>query len=236
MTAVWRKELRSYFLTPVAYVFIGVFLALSSLFFYRQILAQRSSDLLTFISLMSYLWMLLTPVLTMRLLAEERHRRTDQLLFTCPVSPAAITAGKFFAAMTVEIVTVALTSVYVLVIGLYGRVYPGEVLTGYLGLIFQGCAFVAVDLLVSAFVRTPAIAAAAAFGVNLALWMADLLTELAPRWLSTILSAVSLYARCEPLMMGQLSFASLFFFVSVTVMALVLTAHVLDRHRWKRGG
>ncbi len=236
MTAVWRKELRSYFLTPVGYVFTGVFLALSSLFFYLQILSRRSSDLLSFIALMSYLWMLLTPVLTMRLLAEEKFRRTDQLLLTSPVSAAGITLGKYLAAVTVVLATLALTLIYVLVIAVYGRVYPGELLTGYLGLIFQGCAFAAVDLLVSAYVRTPVIAAVAALGVNLGLWMLDLLADRAPAMLSRVLSFLSLYARCEPFLMGQLSIAGLVYMASVTVLALVLTVRALDRRRWKQGG
>ena len=80
MFAIWKRELQSYFYTPTGYVFMGVFLTLSSVMFYLQILQQRSSDLLTFIGQMSYIWMLLCPVLTMRLLAEERQKRTDQLL------------------------------------------------------------------------------------------------------------------------------------------------------------
>ena len=77
MISIWKREMQGYFCTPVGYLFMGVFLALASVMFYLQILRQRSSDLLTFIGQMSYLWMLLSPVLTMRLLAEERQKRTD---------------------------------------------------------------------------------------------------------------------------------------------------------------
>ena len=101
MISVWKRELQSYFFTPVGYLFMGVFLALSSVMFYLQILSQRSSDLLTFIGQISYLWMLLTPVLTMRLMAEERQKRTDQLLLTSPVSLTGIVLGKYLAAVTV---------------------------------------------------------------------------------------------------------------------------------------
>ena len=74
MRAIWKRELQAYFLTPTGYVFMGVFLLLSSVMFYLQIMQARSSDLPTFVGQMSYLWMLLSPVLTMRLLAEERQR------------------------------------------------------------------------------------------------------------------------------------------------------------------
>ena len=101
MKTIWRREWRAYFLTPVGYVFIGVFLAVSSVLFFLEILAPRSGDLPTFYGSMSYLWMLLSPILTMRLLAEERQKRTDQLLLTSPVSLPAIVLGKYLAAVSV---------------------------------------------------------------------------------------------------------------------------------------
>ena len=109
MRAIWKRELQAYFLTPTGYVFMGVFLLLSSVMFYLQIMQARSSDLPTFVGQMSYLWMLLSPVLTMRLLAEERQRRTDQLLLTSPVSLSGMVLGKYAAAYTVMAATVVLT-------------------------------------------------------------------------------------------------------------------------------
>ena len=143
MISVWKRELQSYFYTPVGYLFMGVFLALSSVMFYLQILSQRSSDLLTFMGQISYLWMLLTPVLTMRLLAEERQKRTDQLLLTSPVSLTGIVLGKYLAAVTVMVLTVLLTMVYALIVAIYGQVYPGELMVGLTGFVLQGCAFIA---------------------------------------------------------------------------------------------
>ena len=92
MRAIFRREMQSYFYTPAAYVFMGVFLALTSVFFGVNNLAGRSSNLMTLIAAMSYLWMLLSPVLTMRLIAGERRQRTDQLLFSS-VTPRSI-AGR----------------------------------------------------------------------------------------------------------------------------------------------
>ena len=138
MLAIWKRELQSYFYTPVGYAFMGVFLALSGTFFYMLILGSRSSDVLTFLGQLSYLWMLLSPVLTMRLLAEEKQKRTDQLLLTSPVSLPGIVLGKYLAAFTVMICTVLLTLIYVPIIAMYGAVYPSELLVGYLGFILQG--------------------------------------------------------------------------------------------------
>ena len=160
MLAIWKRELQSYFYTPVGYVFMGVFLALSGTFFYMLILGSRSSDVLTFLGQLSYLWMLLSPVLTMRLLAEEKQKRTDQLLLTSPVSLPGIVLGKYLAAFTVMIFTVLLTLIYVLIIAMYGAVYPSELLVGYLGFILQGGAFLALDLFISGCASSQVTAAA----------------------------------------------------------------------------
>ncbi len=234
MISVWKRELQSYFYTPVGYLFMGVFLALSSVMFYLQILAQRSSDLLTFIGQISYLWMLLCPVLTMRLLAEERQKRTDQLLLTSPVSLTGIVLGKYLAAVTVMLLTVLLTMVYAVIVAIYGQVYPGELLVGLTGFVLQGCAFIALDLFISGCATNPVSAAVMAFGVNFALWILDMVeSSVSAGWLSDVLNFFSLYARNEPFLMGQLSFASIGFDVSFAVACLVLTIHRLDSRRYR---
>ena len=235
MNTIRKREMQGYFYTPIGYVFIGVFLTVSSVLFYMQILRQRSGDLPNFIAEMCYLWMLLSPILTMRLLAEERQKKTDQLLLTSPVSLPGIVLGKYLAAVTVLLITAGLTLLFVLVVALYGRVYPAELAVNYLGFILQGCAFVAVDMLVSALVRTPIIAAAASFGVNVALWIMNLLALQAPPWLATVLRFLSLYSRNEPFLMGQFSPASALFDLSVIAAALFITIHALDARRWKKG-
>lgn len=236
MTAIWRRELQSYFYTPVGYVFMGVFLMLSSVMFYLQIMQQRSSDLLTFIGQMSYLWMLLSPVLTMRLMAEERQKRTDQLLLTSPVSLPGIVLGKYLAAVTVMAVTTLLTLMFVMIVAIYGQVYPGELMVGYLGFLLQGCAFAALDLLISALSTSQVTAAVAAFGANFALWMLDMLeSSIGVEWIASLMSFFSLYSRNEPFLMGQLSFASIGYDLSFAAACLVLTIHVLDSRRYRGG-
>ena len=148
--------------------------------------------------------MLLSPVLTMSLLAEEKHKRTDQLLLTSPVSLPGIVLGKYLAAVTVMACTVLLTLVYVLVVALYGAVYPGELMVGYLGFILQGSAFLAL----------------LAGGVTQA-------------WLQDALSFFSLYQRYNPFLMGQLSFASIGFDLAFIAAFLALTVHSLDSRRYR---
>ena len=234
MLSIWKRELQGYFFTPVGYVFMGVFLTLSSVIFYLTIMQSRSSDLLSFIGTMSYLWMLLCPVLTMRLLAEEKSKRTDQLLLTSPVSLGGMVLGKYLAAVTVMLFTVLLTGLFVLIVAIYGRVYPGELLVSYLGFVLQGCAFLALDLFISGCTSNQVTAVVAAFGANFVLWMVDLLqTAISIDWLSSVLSFFSLYARSEPFLMGQLSLASVGYDLSFAAAFLVLTIHLLDSRRYR---
>ena len=234
MTAIWRREVQSYFTTATGYVYIGIFLLISSILFQLQILQTRSSDLLTFLGQMSYLCMLLSPVLTMRLMAEEKQKQTDRLLLSSPVSLTGIVVGKYLAALTVMLLTVILTFVYVGIVGAYGAVYPGEILTGYLGFILQGMAFAAIDLLMSSLASGQVTAVLYAFGANFILWMLDMLSLSVPAAVGRVLDFISLYSRNEPFLMGQLSFASIIFDLAVTVLALALTVYGLDRAR-RRG-
>lgn len=234
MIAVWKREMQSYFFTPVGYVFMGVFLALASVMFYLQIMQQRSSDLMTFIGQMSYLWMLLSPVLTMRLLAEERQKRTDQLLLTSPASLTGVVLGKYLAAVAVMLLTVMCTLAFVGIVAIYGQVYPGEMLVGYLGFVLEGCAFLAMDLFLSGCAGNQVTAAVMAFGANFALWIMDMLVDVVGvDWLSRTLDFLSVYGRNEPFLMGQLSFASIMYDVSFAAAMLVMTIHRLDSRRWQ---
>lgn len=234
MRAIFKRELQAYFYTAHAYVYMGVFLMLGSVFFAVGNLAARSSDLLGFLRNMSYLWMLLTPVLTMHSYAGERKARTDQLLLTSPVSLWGIVLGKYLAACAVLLLTVALSLIYAALIACWGRLYAGELLCGYLGFILQGCAFLALDMYISARARTPVTAAVWAFGVNLLLWLMDVVNSavsFAPA--KAVLTFLSPYMRCAPFQLGQLSFASILYFLAAIGLTLFLTVRALDARRWQ---
>lgn len=236
MNTIRKRELQGYFYTSVGYVFIGVFLIISSILFYVGILKPRSGELPNFIYTMSYLWMLLCPILTMRLLAEEKQKKTDQLLLTSPVSLPGIVMGKYLAAVTVLLITAGMTLLFVLVVAIYGRVYPAELAVNYLGFILQGCALVALDLFLSGCAGTPVTAAVLAYGANLMLWILDEMYSLIQAdWISEILKFLSLYRRNENMIrMGQLSIAAILYDLSFIAAFLALAVFRLDRKRYTR--
>ena len=236
MNTIRKREIRGYFYTPVGYVFIGMFLTVSSILFYLEILKPRSGNLPVFIYDMSYLWMLLCPILTMRLLAEEKQKKTDQLLLTSPVSLPCVVLGKYLAAVTMLLITAGMTLLFSLVVAIYGRVYPAELAVNYLGFILQGCALVAMDLFLSGCAGTPVIAAVLAYGANLLLWILDqLYASISEVWLAEIIKFTSLYRRnANFIKMGQLSFASVLYDLSFIAVFLVLAVFRLDRKRYTR--
>ena len=233
MRAIYRREMQSYFYTPAAYVFMGVFLTLASIFFAVGNLSARSGNLLNLLAQLSYLWMLLSPVLTMRLLAGERRQHTDQLLYSSPCSLGALIGGKYLAACTVLLMTAAVSFVYCLIVAVYGTLYLGETMVGYLGLILQGCAFIALDLFISCFARSQMTAAVAGVGMNLLVWFSDVVASaVTVRWIDDGLKFISLYQRFAPFARGQLSFSNVLFYCLFIGIMLFLSVRVIDSRRW----
>lgn len=231
MIVIFKRELASYFRTPVGYVFTGVFLLLSGICFAVSNLAQYSCDMLTTLNFMSYIWMLLCPVLVMRLIAGERAKKTDSLMYSSPCSMTAIVLAKYFAAAVVMLISVAITFIYPLILALWGTLYLPETCVGYLGFILQGAAFIAFDLLLSSFTRSQVTCTVICMGANLLLWLADLLTGTAG-FLGTVLSFFNLYNRLTPFTQGILNYASVLFYVTFTAVSLFITVRVLDARRW----
>ena len=233
MRAIFSREMQSYFYTPIAYVFMGVFLMLGSVFFAVNNLAARSGDVLSLLWDMSYLWLLLSPILTMRVFAGEKKSRTDQLLFTSPVSLGGVVLGKFFAAFSVLLITVLVSLIYPLIVVIYGKVYLGELFAGYLGFILQGAFFIALDMHLSARASSPAIAAVLAFGANMLLWLLDVVNAAVDlSILSSFLDFISPYIRYQPFTLGQLSFGSLMYYLLSIALLLFFSVRTLDKRRW----
>ena len=237
MGTIFRRDFLAFYRTPVGYVFAGAFLTLAGLIFYLYNLQNLSGDLLGFLSQMTLMSMLLCPLLSMRLICEERQKGTEQLPLTSPVSLAGVVVGKYLAAACVMLLTILLSNVYTLIIAFYGKVYFGEWLMGYLGFTLQSLSFLALDVLVSCFAKNQMTGAVTGFAANFFLWMVDLLAARMPiPWLGTALGFVSLYDRYEPFLLGQLSPACVVFFLCFIAICLVGAVRVLDARRFSEGG
>ncbi len=230
MIPIWQKELKTYYYSASGYLFSGVFMLLSAVFFFAGNMAERSSDCLTLLRSMSYLWMLLCPLLTMRLIAGERQQKTEKLLGSLPVSSADIVCGKYFAACTVLLITIGCTLIFPIIIAVYGHLYTAETLTGYLGFALMGCMFIAVDLMISCLCSSPLTACVAGLGINLLLWLFDVIaTAASGTWVADVLTFFSPNRRFTPFTLGQLSFASVIYDLCFITAMLLCARQLLTR-------
>ena len=187
MIAIMLRELRTYFLTPIGYVFMGLFLLVSAFFFTGSSLVGGSSYYASFLGSILFLYIFSTPLLTMRLLSEERKQRTDQLLLTSPISVTAIVVGKFLAAFVVFLCTLLVTVLYALVILIYGDLAVWETVGSYIGFALLGASFISIGIVISAMSENQVSAAFFTFFSLLLIWFIDLIRSVAP---ATTLSGV----------------------------------------------
>ena len=241
MLAIWKREVQNYFLTPIGYVFMGVFLLCGGVFFFLSNIASSSSSLETLFGNMIDLFMLVMPILTMRLLSEEKRTKSDQLLLTSPLSITQIVVGKFLAAATVLFATMVVMLIYVVIICCYSTPYPGMIVSNYLGFFLVGCCYVSIGVLMSALTENQVSAAVLTFGANLLLQILESLSSsltiptLGFINLNTVLSWMSLYKRYYDFTAGILSFANVLYYVSFCFVILFLAVRVIDKRRWSEG-
>jgi ABC-2 type transport system permease protein len=163
MLAIYKKELRSYFTSIIGYVFIAIFLVLVGFLFYLQNLYTGYAQFERTLSGISSIFVMLVPLLTMRLMAEENRQKTDQLLYTSPVSAGAIVMGKFLAVFTVFLSAMAVTCFYPLILMPHGEVPLVSAYAGILGFAFIGGAYLAIGLFISSLTESQVVAAVISF-------------------------------------------------------------------------
>lgn len=165
MLAIYKKELRSYLTSMAGYVFIAFILLILGIYFTAYNLQYASPDFGVTLSAVTFLFLIITPVLTMRILAEEKRNRTDQLLLTAPVSVWKIVLGKYLSMITIYAIPIIIASIYPLIMERYGTVSYAMAYTAILGFFFLGCAQIAVGLFLSSVTESQVIAAVLTFGV-----------------------------------------------------------------------
>ena len=198
MGAVFRRELRSFFTNPIGYVVLAVMFCISGYFFFYYNLSANSADLTTvYVKLFSVV-MLAIPFLTMRLFSEEKRQKSDQALFTAPVSLTGIVMGKFLATFLLFIIGLSITLVYAVVIA-FGKAIPDwtMIISNYIGLALVGGLIVAIGVFVSALTESQVIAAVGTLAVSMALMSVNMLGELFAkfRWISEMTDFLSVSVR-----------------------------------------
>lgn len=247
-----KKEMRIYFTSPVAWVIITIFLVIAGYFFYNifafytlasmqsamnpqmgRDLNVTDSVLRPLFSNVSVILLLLMPLITMRLFAEERRSGTIELLLTYPVRDGAVLVGKYLAALAVYVIMLALTLLYPAIVFYFVRLEWGPLLTGYLGLLLMGATFLAVGIFASSLTENQIVASITTFGVLLILWVIGWSAEYVGGTWGRVLSHLSLLDHFDTFARGVLDTKDVIYYVDVTIVALFLTLRSLEARRWK---
>ena len=240
MLIIAKREFRSYFDSPIAYIVICLsFFALGLMFFFLNggfWQLDRASVARLFESTPMGLSFLVVPVVTMRLLAEERRSGTLEMLITLPVKDSDVVIGKYLGALGLVLVLVLSTLAYPLVMFKFpwnlGPLDGGPVASGYLGMVLFSAAAVAVGLLISALTESQAVAFFITFFVHGALWLFGDLAGKAGGTLAILLNYVSFQSRLNNFWRGLIDSRDVVFFLSVTVLSLMVAFRALERRKW----
>jgi ABC-2 type transport system permease protein len=233
MSAILKRDLQSYFTSPLGYVFMAAYLVIMNAAFYVTTIMTGKNNLVNVYSIMMYALMILVPILTMRTFSEDYKQRTDQLLLTSPVKPIGIVLGKFLAAYLVFLFSLIFTVLQVLIVSAVGNVNMAVVFGNYIAILSVAAVYIAIGVFVSSLTESQLVAAIATLAINVALLLFDFAYELINlSWVRSIIYWVSLYRRYNTFYVGVFSVADFFYYLSAAAVFIFLTVRILEKKRW----
>jgi ABC-2 type transport system permease protein len=248
---VFRKELRSYFTSPIAYSIMALYAVIFGFFFYSAVkyfqqAAMQSqmmgrgfpmniNEMIVRPVLMnvSVIGLFLIPMICMRLFAEEKRSGTIELLMTSPIRDIELILGKYLAALALYAAILAVSAVNITFLFLYGKPDWKPIAIGYLGLLLQGGCLLAIGTFLSTLTRNQIIAGVAGFCVSLLLWVLEWTTAYESTASSRVLAYLSVVSHFEPFTKGILDLKDVVFFLSAIFLGLFLTARSTESLRWR---
>lgn len=233
MLAIYKKEMRTYFTTPLGYVFIAVFLAISGFMFAVSTLQSQTSDVSGFFQLMIFGYIVIVPMLTMRSFAEERRTRTEQLLMTAPISITSMVMAKFFAAFTMFAGSVLVSCLYYLPLFNYGEPNVGRAVGCLIAMLLIGMCFIAVGIFVSTLTDNPVTASIGTMAILIGFVAAGMFNNLIDAYfLRYILDWISVYSRYSNFTYGIFDISAAVYYLSITTVFIFLAVRVYERRRY----
>lgn len=235
MRAIYKRELKAYFQSFLGFLFMAAILFLTGLYFTVYNLMSGYPYFNYVISSVVFVFLISIPVLTMRILAEERKQKTDQMILTAPVTVGAVAAGKFLALLTIFAIPTAIISFYPLILGFFGSVPYGETYLGILGFFLYGAACISVGILISSLTESQVISAVLTFAflfLGYVMYGICNLISSSGNLLTRLLGSLDMYSRFSSLLNGTLDIPAVIYFMSFTVLMLFLTVQSIQKRRY----
>jgi len=234
-----RREVSSYFVSPIAYVVIAMFLLAAGVLLgtpgFGAFQPGAPADLRSIFSfgIVTFFLLVATSLLTMRALSEEQKSGTIETLMTAPVTDIQVILGKFVGCWIVYMAMLAPTLIYVALLAVYGNPDYGPIASGYIGLALQGGLYIAIGLFASSLTRNQVIAAVVAFFLLLAMTLLGPISSSVPPPWRYVLAQVSIPAHCQDFSEGVVDLVHIIYFIVLTALVLFITVKVLESRRWR---
>ncbi|MEA4832337.1 MAG: ABC transporter permease [Oscillospiraceae bacterium] len=236
MLAIYKRELRSYFITPIGYVFTTVFLIMSGLAFSFMTLQSSTTNVSNYYVLVMFFFIILIPLLTMKMFSEEKKTKTEQILLTSPISITDMVLAKFLAAYTLFAATLLASCVFFISLYVYGTPNTAVLIATTLGILLIGGAFIALGLFISSLTENQLIAALITIVSIFAMLGLGLITSSIPdnmTALRVVLKWVSVFDRYYAFTFGIFDFNALLYYISIIGVFIFLTVRVYEKRRWE---
>lgn len=230
---IFQREINSYFLSPIAYVIIAVFTVFSGYFFSIMLGITQESTLRYSLAYTQFILSILTPVITMRLLAEENKTGTIEPLMTAPVTDFAVVFGKFLAAWALYNVMIAPTAFYIIFLAWVGNPDYGAIIASYIGLFLMGGLFISIGLLVSAITKNQIIAAVIGIVALLILLVIGLASSGNEGWFYSALRYIGTYDHWDTFTKGIVDTRDVIYYVSFTALLIFIVVRIVESRRWR---
>ncbi len=228
---IFSKEFKSYFVSPIAYIVIAIFLLVTGWFFFSTFFIYKQATLRNFFSLLPYIFSMIIPAVTMRLFSEEMNSGSYEILMTYPVTFGEVIVGKFLAAVAFIAVMLAPTLLYGVTISMVGTLDPGPVVGGYIGAVLLGALFTAVGIFASSLTRNQIIAFIIGMTICYALTLIDRMLYFLPESMLGFLSYLGANYHFANVAKGIIDSRDLLYFVSMIFIALYGTHLVLQEKK-----
>ena len=233
MLAIYKREMKSYFSSPIGYVYMFFYLILTGLVFYYFNLYVMSSDTSSYFLYSRYILIAAIPILAIKLFPDERKNKTDQILITAPVSITRMVLGKYFAAYTVYALSVEPGIFNMIFLGMNGNLEVGTVLINYTGMLLIGAAFLAISMFMSAMTESIIVAYMLSAFVLAIFAVSDIVANtLNNSVLNKIVGIISMTDRFEQFTQGLFNSSTILYFLSVAAIFIFLIIRVIDKRRW----
>ena len=228
-----KREIRTYFNSPVAYIVVTVFTIVFGFFFFNNLFVEKQADMRGFFSLAPLMFCFFAPAITMRLLAEEKGSGTIELLITMPVRDWEVVVGKWLAAMALLLTTLLLTLVFAVTVAKLGPLDKGPAFGGYLGLLLMGGSYVAIGVMASSLTRNQVVSLIVAFGICFALFLLGKVLPFIPEKIQPLVAFLSTDTHFENVSRGVIDSRDVIYYVSVIVVTLLIATTSLESRKWK---